>query len=256
MVVYVELAFFENFCLDFLLLALTAYAAKAAPKIGRLLLGAGVGAAFALLFPLLSLPDFLKWALKISVGAVLPLIALGRRKWGIGGAFFFLFTLAFGGALLGGAQDFPKWVRFPLFLAFAFLTLVLVGKLYKRRAVFAYIYDCEVRVGDKRIKARGFLDSGNLATKEGVPVCFLSPDLFYDIWQTGEEEGGQGCDEMQIFTPAGAKKTPLRKGALLVKKEGGDCEERVYFALGGNMIGREYKIILHSRILFQQSIEE
>ncbi len=249
MVVYVELAFLENFCLDFLLLALTAYAAKAAPKIGRLLLGGGVGGAFAVLFPLLSLPSFLKWALKFAVGAVLPLIALGRRKWGIGALFFFLFTFAFGGALLSAVQDFPKWVRFPVFLALACFSLVLVGKLYKRRALFTYIYDCEVRVGEKRIKARGFLDSGNLATKEGIPVCFLSPDLFYDISQAGGKGGGQGCDEMQIFTQAGAKKIPLCRGKLLVKKRGGDCEKRVYFALGTNMIGREYKIILHFRAL-------
>ncbi len=250
MVVYVELAFLENFCLDFLLLALTAYAAKASPRIGRLLLGGVVGGAFAVFFPLLSLPDFLKWGLKFAVGAILPLIALGRRKWGIGGLFFFLFTFSFGGVLLGGVQNFPKWVRFPVFLALAFLTLVLVGKLYKRRALFAYIYDCELRVGEKRIKARGFLDSGNFASKEGLPVCFLSPDLFYDISQTGEEEGGQGCDEMQIFTQAGAKKIPLLQGKLLVKQGRNDCEQRVYFALGANMIGREYKIILHSRILY------
>ncbi len=250
MVVYVELAFLENFCLDFLLLALTAYAAKVSPRIGRLLLGGAVGGAFAVFFPLLSLPDFLKWGLKFSVGAILPLIALGKRKWGISSLFFFLFTFAFGGVLLGGVQDFPKWVRFPVFLALAFFTLVLVGKLYKRRAVFAYIYDCEVGIGEKRIKARGFFDSGNFAEKEGAPVCFLSPDLFYDLLRMKEEEGGQGCDEMQIFTQAGAKRIPLLRGELLVKNRRGALLKSVYFALGANMIGREYKIILHSRILY------
>ncbi len=252
MVVYVELAFLENFCLDLLLLCLAAYAAKVPLRLGRLCLAAALGGAFAVLFPLLALPSFLAWGLKLSVGALLPLPVLGRKKWGLGILLFFALTFLFGGALLGFFQTVSAWVRFPLIILLSVSTLLFVGKVYKRRVLFSYLYDCEVRVGEKTIRARGFLDTGNLATKDGLPVCFLAADLWYDL--VGEkclferEGGGQGCDEMQIFTQAGVKKVPLYRGKIRVRNLGEDCENEVYFTLLTNRIGREYKILLHSRL--------
>ncbi len=251
MIVYVELAFLENFCLDFLLLSLSAYAARCAPRLLRLFLSAIVGGIFALLFPLLSLPPFLGGVLKCSVGALLPLLALGKRKWKTGTAFFLLFTFAFGGALTA-LQGLPAWGRFPVMIFLAAFSLFLVERLYARRALFAYLYDCEVVLQGKRATARGFLDSGNFATKSGIPVCFLSVDLLYDLmgekWAFGSEEGGQGCDEMQIFTQAGVRTTPLYLGEIQIKRGKTVCEREVYFAPSTNRIGREYKILLNSRI--------
>ncbi len=253
MVVYVELAFIENFSLDFLLLALTAYAAKAAPYLTKLLLAATVGAGFAILFPLLSLPRVLGLLLKFAVGTLLPLLALGKSKWGLGAPLFFLITFAFGGALLSGAQALPAWVRFPLFLLLAGVAVVLIIKLHKRRARFAFIYDCVIEIGEKTTKARGFLDTGNFATKGGLPVCFLSPEILFSLW--GEKigmqskDGGQVCDEMQILTQAGARTIYLYRGRLQIKNKGEGCVREVYFAAGANMIGKDYKIILPSLIL-------
>ncbi len=252
MVVYVELAFLENFCLDLLLLLLTVYAAKAKPPVWRVLFSACFGGVFALLFPLLSLPTLLGWALKLSVGGVLPLLALGKRKWGIGSLFFFLFAFGFGGALLGVGGELPPLVRFPLFLSLAVFSAVLVGKLYKRRARFQYIYECTVGIGEKTATARGFWDSGNFATKGGLPVCFLSAALLGKLWgekmDTEGQGGGQGCVEMQIFTQAGARILRLYRGQVRVEGEKATYDKEVYFALGRNRIGREYDLILHSRI--------
>ncbi len=249
MVVYVELAFLENFCIDFLLLLLTAIAMKASPTLWRLLLSAAIGAAFAVLYPLLSLSSLLLNSLKFAVGALLPLPVVGRGKWGWGIVFFLLFTFLFGGAL-SAIPSVPPWVRFPLFLALAFLSAVLVARLYRRRARLQYIYDCVAFFGEKRVAVRGFLDSGNFASNRGIPVCFLAVELLYEL--VGEQmlfegrEGGQVCDEMQIFTQAGAKKIPLYLGEIEV--EGSGEKKEVYFAPAANRIGREYKIVLHSRL--------
>ncbi len=252
MIVYVELAFLENFCLDLLLLSLTVYAASGTARICRLFFASALGGVFAVLFPLLSLPQLLAWGLKISFGAFLPLVVLGRKKWGLGAILFFLITFAFGGALLGSAEQLPRWTRFPLSGTLTFMTLVLVAKLYKRRALIRYLYDCVVEAGERRVEAKGFLDSGNFATREGLPVCFLSPDLLYDLF--GEKRylksgrGGQGCVEMQIFTQAGVKTVQLYRGRISLKNQGTAEWREVYFALGSNMIGREYKIILHTQM--------
>ena len=106
----------------------------------------------------------------------------------------------------------------------------------------------------------GFLDSGNMATKNGLPVCFVSPDLAYDIW--GEElmyssakDEGQVCDEMQIHTVNGEKAVRLFSGEIEVFIEKGKSfKQQSYFAVSSNMVSKEYKIILHSLII--KGIEE
>lgn len=272
MVVYIEYAFLQNFLFDggLLCLAFLTSGAKLCPW--RILLSATVGACFALIFPFLRLPSFLLTLLKLSVGGLLCLIAFrglkGRKEWGryaLTTILFYAFTFGFGGALTLFWGKLPR--KFPLFwtgVAFVGLTgisLWLIGKLRQKKAVSAWIYACEIRGEEKSVRAQGYLDSGNLATKYGVPVCFLSTDLFYDLW--GEEfafcdatkngkRGGQGFDKMKIKTLAGEREIPLKIGVLSVqitgKKKGEKREKRVYFAPSANMITREYNLLLNARV--------
>ena len=83
MEIYVEYALIENFLVDGALLYLAMSAAKQPICLWRLALSAFAGAAFALVFPLLSLPPWLGYLLKFLVGALLCVIALKRQKsWG------------------------------------------------------------------------------------------------------------------------------------------------------------------------------
>ncbi len=264
MVVYVEYAFLQNFLLDGGLLWLAMKASKHPPSPLRLLLSAVLGGAFALLFPLLSLSAGLSLLLKTAVGILLPLMAFGRvRNKKEGGRcamsvlFFFLFTFGFGGALTGVDENFPLQRRTGtgVLIGFAVLTLFslfLVEKLYAKRAIYRHVYDCTVYVGEKKAKIRGFFDSGNLAMKNGLPVCFLSADILYDLCGNeivfGAVEGGQVCEEMVISTQAGERRVPLYRGYLQVNFGENSAKKEVYFARSANMIAREYKILLNSRI--------
>ena len=69
-------------------------------------------------------------------------------------------------------------------------------------------------------------------------------------WLFQDKQSGQVCDELQITTIAGVKKVPIMKGALRIRA-GKDIRKikEVYFAVSANMIGKEYTILLHSRIL-------
>ena len=104
--------------------------------------------------------------------------------------------------------------------------------------------------GVRSISALGYYDSGNTASHGGIPVCFLSADTAYSLFEEvllfGEGEG-QVCDEMAITTMSGEKKVRLFKGSLEIKMDEGVREIReVYFAPTANMIQREYKILLHA----------
>lgn len=252
MELYIEYAFLENFLFDGALLCLALYASKTKIKWWKVCLSGTIGALFALLFPLLHLPDFLKIILKLTVGALLCLVTAERLKtrkeWGryaLTCIFFYIFSFGFGGTLLAVYGSGRKVASPLVFLGFALLGFVsvwLVRKFYERRAVHKRIYPCKIFHGEKCVETQAFLDSGNLAKKDGLPVCFLSPELFYELY--GEEilkGGGQVCDEMAITTFAGEKRIPLYRGEIEI----GTVKKGVYFSPSGNMIGREYKASLN-----------
>ena len=89
-----------------------------------------------------------------------------------------------------------------------------------------------------------------MASKDGLPVCFLVPDVFYDIF--GEEMlfcEGQVCDEIKIKTMSGERFVRVKQGEIEVKLGEKTLKKQVYFALAANMIGREYQILLSAHFL-------
>ena len=264
MTVYIEYAFLQNFLLDGVLLWLAGRASRTPVKWGWLLFSAAFGGVFAVLFPLLRLSKAGAFLLKLAVGMLLPLLAIGKgNRWGMYAMnmiFFLLLSFCFGGMLLMGMENFALqtlswgWVA----VGFAFLTailLLLLEKCYQKRAIYRHIYDCRVFYGEKSVKTKGFYDSGNLATKGGLPICFLSADILFDLCGEvllfGNQEGicgGQVFDEQRISTQAGERIVRLYKGKIAIKTGRSEIEKEVYFARAANRISREYKIILHSRI--------
>lgn len=219
MEIYIEYALAENFLLDAMLLWLALKAAKQQISFKRIALASAFGAAFAVIFPLLDTGKILSYILKFSVGALLTLIAVKGK--------------GIGRYLLTGA----------LFFGFSF---ALVKELYRRRAVRRFVYLCRVTLGDRSIKADGFLDSGNRAKVKGIPVCFLSPDLAFDL--LGERTM---TEEMTIVTMGGEStiKIFLADRLEIYCGDKPNIIDKVYFAPSGNIRAREYKIILNAAVL-------
>ena len=283
MELYIEYAFFENFIFDGALLWLALKAVKLPIHKRRLLLSAACGGSFALFFPLLRLSDFLLSFLKLAFGFFLCMLLFSRLKtkkeWGryaLTSFFFFAFSFGFGGSLLGvygisivknenladgglAMQKIPAYVVFLGFFLLIFITLGFIQALYARRKVFQWVYDCRIFAKGKELTARGFLDSGNFAEKNGIPVCFITPELIYELWGEeilNEKEEGQVCDEMKIMTMTGAAKVPLYLAELLIDCSGTPRKRQVYFAPSKNMLSREYAILLQARIFENETGEE
>lgn len=258
MEIYIEYAFLENFLYDFALLWLAFFAAQVKAKRGRLCLSATLGGVFALLFPLLSLSKWQGTVLKLATGAVLCLLAFGRiyskkrwEKYILVTLLFFAFGFGFGGTLLvvyGPLSIGEKVPSFAVFLGFAVLMgigIFLVKVMYARRSARVGIYTCSLIAKEKCLTAEGFYDSGNLAVKDGIPVCFLSPAIFYELY--GEEilkGSGQVCVEMQISTLAGNKKVVLYQGEIEVE----GVRSVVYYAPSTHIIGKEYGVLINARV--------
>ena len=268
MEIYIEYALMENFLFDGTLLYLALKASKAPMRFLRLLAAAIFGAVFAVIFPLLSLPTALAYLLKFSVGLLLCFLAYPsvkrkneRSRYALTVVFFLTFSFFFGGVLLGSLQEFfqEKIPSFIVIVGFAILTAFVswfIRKLYARKAIYRFIYNCKIVYKNQKSVVAGFLDSGNLAMKNGLPVCFLSADVWYDFW--GEEllkTKGQVRDEITIATLGGEKTSPVFKGELELCLHKVKLKKEVYFAPTANMLSREYKLLLSARVL-DGTIEE
>lgn len=282
MVVYVEYVLIENFALDLMLLYLAFRGSKVNFTWKGMLLSAFLGALFALFFPLLSLPVFWAQTLNFCFGFLLCLLPFkglkNKNAWSryaLTCLIFFALSFAFAGgifALYNGSfteEDGRYYSERPALLPILCLSVFFfvfvcsaVKKLYQRRALHRHIYDCTIVYNKRRLAVLGFLDSGNLASKNGVPVCFVSPDVAYDIWQNelafssddigakDDKTRGQVCDQIVISTLGGEKTLPLYKGGLEIKTERGVIiKNEVYFAPSTNIISREYKLLLQSCVL-------
>lgn len=260
MVVYVELAFLQNFLLDGLLLWLALQSARVKISKKRLFFSAFLGGVFALIFPFLTLWEWALGILKIAVGLLLVLVSFGRIKgkneWGryaFTSVCFFGLTFVFAGGISAfwGEKASP-WYAVLGFLLLTPAVFCLIKAFYAKKRREKYVYECKIIKNGKIFPLFGFFDSGNQAEKNGLPVCFLSPDTAFDIFGAEMlERGGQVCDEIAITTMSGEKKLPIYLGELEIEGR----KKEVYFAISANMLSRGYKLLLHSRI-FEEKTEK
>lgn len=255
MTVYIEYAFLQNFLFDKILLFLAMCVAGVRISKLRLVLSATLGAVFALVYPFLSLSTPMGLCLKTAVALSMIWLANGRIKtkkdrgrYALSAVFFFVFTFAFGGVM----SYFNAYMVWSIFLSFACLTvfsLWLVKILRRRGAWKKFVYSCEICFRDKTVRADGFFDSGNGAEKFGMPVCFLTPDLAFDLF-----EGVEGQERFHVQTIAGEKSVKLYT-ANLKTYDGRRLvfSGEVYFAPSANMIGKEYKILLNRALMEGES---
>ncbi len=273
MVVYIEYVLLENFVLDCTLLYLAFRAAKVAFSWKKLLFSGTLGAIFALLFPLLLLPPFIEIWLKFSFGFLLCLVVFlpikRPKEWGryaFTCCFFFLFAFGLGGTILALYSAFSYTQNGYLLTSAPITTVVCIAaiftlfirsfikKWYKKRALFAHIYHCAIAYKQRRVAVLGFYDSGNFASKNGAPVCFITPDIAYDlqseeIFTKTEKSKGQVCDEIVVTSVGGEKTLPLFKADLEISTNGAVLHKNgVYFAVSPHIISREYKLLLHTSI--------
>lgn len=262
MVVYIEYALAENFLLDWLLLYLALFTAKTTVKYGRLTFSAIVGAVGALVVPLLPVAAVWAYPIKFIGGAALCLLANGKKRFlRVCGAFF-AYSFAFAGAMFAliGLQTQTNGffisqtsATFVICLGviLVLVCIAVVKRLRKQRALYRHIYACKIRYQNREIRVDGFLDSGNFAKLKGRAVCFLAPDVAYDLFsdEFWDKDGGQVRDELQITTLGGVKTLPAFLGIIEIATDEKTVVKQVYFAVSTNILSKEYKLLLHTRIL-------
>lgn len=252
MTVYIEYAFLQNFLFDGLLLWLSLCVAGVKPKWVLLVFSSVLGACFALIYPFILLNDTLLFCLKTAVASLLTLTAYGRIKtrkdrgrYALTTVFFFAFTFIFGGVTTYFGIK-TAWGSLVSFLLLTIGARFIIKTLQRRNSIRQFTYPCVITFKGRMVNADGFFDSGNGAEKFGVPVCFLSPDLAYDLFDGFEKH----AQTFRMTTLAGEKETRLYLGGL---KMYDGCRllfrGEVYFASSVHMVRKEYKLLLNRALM-------
>lgn len=188
MTVYVEYVFIDNFIIDYMLMKATLVTAGITVIKRRLFVCAFLGAAFALLYPLLQINTYLLTIIKILFGFVLITVAVPKisfKKLKVCFALFLLYTFLLGGAIAG--------ISFIIDLNYStefFMSVIVVVAYVVIKTVISAIKfishkkrtDCFVAkvIIEKNgivVDAEGFFDTGNGVYNETTPVIFCSKKI-------------------------------------------------------------------------------
>lgn len=260
MIVYWEYAFLENFILDGLLLYLALKCARIRCYALNLLIAAGVGAAEAVAFPLLTLPVWAAYLVKVSGGIIICLIAVrraNRKAYFIVTAAFFLMTFALGGLLVAAYSFFgaeyaegngfmveraPVALVFGLAGVFTLFVTFSVRSFYRYRKIKRNLFSCTLKAGDKSVRVAGFADSGNLLTFHNQPVSVLSGVAALALFRGNAREVGR----MTVNTVNGSREAPVFECDLEINLIRKKIVKKGVFVTVGNVASKEYKLILHT----------
>ena len=252
MIVYIEYAFLDNLSMDCLLLLLATATLKLRVRWYRILLGGVVGSTMALLCVGLG-----GVVLYIAKGLALLLMCIATI--GFGKKLFWCilttcgYTFLMGGAIVGlfnlSVQSFVGGVIYqsdiPLFCYFfAILLVVVIVKLLTAyfgdvKKVLPNVHKCQIVLGQTH-NVKALYDSGNCATCNGLPLCFVSKkfcDVFAKRMLCGKTQ------QVNISTIAGSCVVVACKGQVVLNGVSID----VYFAMGKTT--PLYDVILASSVV-------
>ncbi len=256
MEVYVEYAFAENFILDLLLLFLAVKCARAKTGVFRLLLAAAVGAAEAIIFPILSLPDWAAYTVKLLGGALLPILTIKKstkKTYFFATIAFFVLTFALGGILTAVYSffDVPYAEGQGYFVEAAPVGLVLgvaglfgIGVYYLSRSFYRYrklksnLFPVELRHNGRSLSLKALADTGNCLFFRGEPVSVLSPAAALLLFKDEPAPLGR----IAVGTVNGTRESPVF--ACQELRIGIKTYKNALFTTG-DVKSKEYQIILH-----------
>ena len=268
MEVYIEYAFIENFALDLALTFLAFQLSRNPTTLRRLLLSACLGGIFAILYPFMDVIPYLKplgFLGKIGFPFLACLVGAGygkckkhRGRYALCVALYYALSFVFAGGMyafcsifgidyavgLGIYTRVPVGTIFACAVGLGWGAVAFSKAIYKRRKMSRFIYLCELRKGEKRLRVEGYLDSGNLAQKKGIPICFLRAEVFFELF--GMDAFGEGDDELFVATVAGEKKIKLflLDELWIYSGKQKNIVNKPYCAVSPALQGKEYGVLL------------
>lgn len=189
MTVYIDIVFFENLLLNYIILFSTAIISKSKINVNKIFLASILGSIYSILNYLIHIPNMMNLIIKLSMSIVIVLIAFNSNKIPIiikQLVFFYLVSFTFGGVsfmllffinpqdLIIDGDHFVG--TYPIKIALiggiiGFIVIIITSKIIKDRlSKKAMICELEIFYKGKSKKINTMIDTGNLL-KEPITGC-------------------------------------------------------------------------------------
>ena len=220
LVVYIDILLILNLYINYFLIRSSALVLRRNPSAVRCLAAASVGAAASLVILLPALPFHAIALIKLSIGAIVTLVAFDRQKivdYAICTLLFLVVSFVYGGLMMAlwiFAAPFDMvygngvaYFNIPIaaiaaFTAAAYFIIKLVRYFADRRLNCPKICTLAVTLGGKRAVLRGLSDTGNGLTDylSGKPVIICRKEAVSDILPAEVEDYllGRVCDAIHL----------------------------------------------------------
>lgn len=219
MEVYIEYVIIDNFIIDFLLLKLALKYSKERAKKGFIALSAGAGTVVALLMPIFEMPAAAKFLIKIALAFLMVRVCVkpqSVKSYFKTLCLFLLFTLIFGGAAMlimnfcnitydffYGSSAFPLGISLLVAAGLYRALKKAFSAVFEKTLVYPFTRRCVLTFNNKKIEAKGLIDSGNHLIFNGdFAVCVPCENLVKKMERAGFFEA-QSLGEMAFKTASG-----------------------------------------------------
>lgn len=236
-VLYADILFIVNFCMDVVSLSLMLKLSSLKCGIGRLAAAGCIGSLFSLFDTVISPPFAVSVAASVIISFVMVVICAGKR---CGISFYIKYTavlwacaalLAGGATLICSFGDFSstpvnskeKSAVFVLVLAVMLVVFAVRAFVSSPKCEFVEVTFC---VGDYRRKVSAMVDTGNMACDpiSGCPVVFLKYDEKLDGKFSGLLCGVDGVSLLERDVKKRIRAVPVRRAGESRVLCGVSCE--------------------------------
>lgn len=184
MIIYLDLVFFLNIFLDFILLMSVSVVLTRNVSFKRIILGSiiGGGSTFILFFSISSIILFL---IKLFLGFLMVLVTFGYHSLKYTyNSLFYLYTISFSiGGVLYLLMNKGYYNYLILIIGFLVVSYLYVKQIKKFKNNYSDYYQVKVYLKKQILKLTGYLDTGNKLydNYKNRPVIITSKKIMYDL---------------------------------------------------------------------------
>ena len=184
MIIYVDLVFFLNIILDFILLVSVSITLTRNAKVGRIILGSIMGGGSTLIL-FINMNSYILFILKIILGIVMCIVTFGFKSMKFTfNNFFYLCTISFSvSGVLYLLKDTGFYNYFVIILGFILVCIIFVKQKKMMKSNYSDYYKVKIVFNDKELNLIGYLDTGNKLydNYKHRPVIIIDKKIDYSL---------------------------------------------------------------------------
>ncbi len=266
MIVYIEYVLIDNFVIDYMLLSATLKTLTLPISKLRLCVCSAVGAIISIAVTFLPFNNLISGIIKLLFGLALASFStktITAKKLYAVYLVFLTYTFLLGGAVIAIFTllniDYSSEISIALMIIPCYIIVKCVKEvinyIYRRKDVVNFTFPVEINICEIRLSATAFLDTGNCAYAENLPVIFCDKQTSSKL--ISNLSVAKKIKKTTFITVNGEKELPylvLEEIKVLFNGEENTIKN-VALALTNKSFGVNYQVLFHPALMEVKSVK-